>query len=144
MACQIIDHDDIVTAAATVTTNAAYEAKIADLERRLDQQDQDIWRLRSALFDMSIKKSTEEAARLKREGEPLSAEQENAVQSMVSDYTLKDLKYINDCCIVAKAVMGKARYGLKVTRKALSLAKYGQPPEVEIALDAATRALLFP
>lgn len=145
MACQIIDNDaHRAVTAVTATTNAAYEGRIADLECRLDKQDQDIIALRSLLMSFCMKKAGQEAAKLKCEGEQLSFEQENAVQSLVSDYTLTDLKYINDCCIVGKATIGKAKYGLKVVRKSLTLSKFGQPAEVEIALDAATRALSRP
>lgn len=145
MACQIIDNDThrAVTAVAA-TTNAAYEARIADLERRLDKQDQDIIALRSLLMGFGMKQAGQEATKLKREGLALTIDEEAIVQGLIPDHTLSEMRYINDCCIVGKAVLGKARLGIKVVRKSLSVAKYGQPPELEIALDERTRALLFP
>lgn len=117
---------------------------VADLTRRMDIQDAAIISLRSMLMDLSMVKMAKNATAMIKDSENLSSEQEAAVESMVPEYTLTGLKFINPCCIVGHAAMGRNKYGLKITRKLLTLSKYQQPAEVELAMvDKSIRNVLF-
>ena len=138
MACQIIDNDDIAIATTVAPANE-YADRIAALEARINKQDQDIIALRSLLMSLGMKQASAVAAKLKSEGEPLTAEQEAAVHSLVGGMTLSKLRWLNDCCIVGSA----GKMGLKITRKGATVSKFRCPPEMTIGLDDTTRAILF-
>jgi hypothetical protein len=140
MACQIID-DDI-----EIATTVSHADRVAALEARLDKQDRDIIALRSLLMNLGIKKAGVAARKAITEGDLLTAEQEDAILALSGADGLKNLRYINESCIVGTTdgPSSRARLGLKVTRRELTLSKYKCPPEIAIALDDATRRLLFP
>lgn len=140
MACQFL-HNSITTA----STPTEYKRRIGELERQMEQLDQSVNSLRSIVMDLAMRKSCEDAARLKRDGEPPSEAQEAAVKSLLPEYAVSALKFVNSVCCCGEATIGNAKYGLKITRKLLTLSKYQKPPVLELKMvDKTILDLLFP
>ena len=72
----------------------------------------------------------------------MTPEREAAIKSLAGGIDIKHLKYINANCIVGKTTC-RNRYGVKVTRRELTLSKYQCPPSEVMGVDRETAELLF-
>ena len=130
---------DADTMAARITT---LEANVARLEHLLIST-------RSLLQDTLMCQAARNAAAARHEPDPdcpvMTPERESAVKSIAGGIEIKHLKYINANCIVGKALQGggRNRYGVKVTRRELTMSKYRCEPSQRIAVDRDTAEVLF-
>lgn len=122
------------------------ELNLTDLNARVVSLEETVIGLRALVMNVAMMQTSRNALAARhlpdQDTPEMNSQAQAAIEGVVGT-TLRDCKYLNPSCVVAKLKQSGKQYGLKMTRREITISAFGKDPIDRHAVSDELRALVF-